>query len=64
MGFLEDVIETRAYRQAKAMVDAADTKEAAERLPKTRLFELVKEITGDLVKEWEEKQRRGALDDD
>lgn len=51
VGFLEDVIETRAYRQAKAMTDAADTPEAAKRLPTTPLFRLVQEIDRDLAAE-------------
>lgn len=51
VGFLEDVIETRAYRQAKAMTDAADTAEAVKRLPQTPLFKLVQEIDRDLAEE-------------
>jgi hypothetical protein len=51
VGFLEDVIEARAYRQAKAMTDAADTPDAAKRLPQTPLFKLVQEIDRDLAGE-------------
>lgn len=50
-GLLDDVLEAKAYRQVKAMVDAADTDAARERLPKTRLFLLVDEIDEELVLE-------------
>lgn len=43
-GVLEEVLEAKAYQQAKAMTDAADTGEARKRLPRTPLFELVSEI--------------------
>lgn len=39
-GWLEDIIEGRAYVQAKAAYDAADTAEARKRLPMTPLVAL------------------------
>lgn len=44
VGLLEEVLEARAYEQAKSMTDAADTSEARKRLPQTPLFEMVKDI--------------------
>lgn len=43
-GLLEEIIEMRAYARAKEMVDGATTADARKRLPRTPLFELVKEI--------------------
>lgn len=51
IGFLDDVIEVKAYRQAKAMVEAATTAEARKRLPKGPLIELVDEIEMELAEE-------------
>jgi len=50
-GWIEEVLEARAYEQAKAMTDAADTTEARKRLPTSRLFALVTEIEFDLAQE-------------
>jgi hypothetical protein len=59
VGWLDEVLEAKAYRSAKAMVDAADTKAAQERLPTTALYELVKEITEDLaIEEMELRKQR------
>jgi hypothetical protein len=55
VGYLEEVLEARAYEQAKAMTDAADSPEARKRLPKTELFQMVTEIEFDLVREAREK---------
>jgi predicted lipid carrier protein YhbT len=57
VGLLEEVLEAKAYRQAKEMVDAAKTEEAQKRLPKTSLFTLVKTIEIDLVEEWRREHR-------
>ncbi len=54
-GFLEEVIEARAYRSIKSVVEAADSKEARERLPTSRLYRLVEEIETDLILEWKAK---------
>jgi hypothetical protein len=51
IGFLEEVLEARAYRQAKQMTDAADTPDARKRLPKGGFFQLVPEIEAELVEE-------------
>jgi len=48
-GLLEEILEARAYDQAKAMTDAADTADARKRLPQTPLFDLVKAIEFDLA---------------
>lgn len=48
-GWIDEVLEAKAYRQAKSLVDAADTEDARKRLPSTPLFEVVKEITQDLA---------------
>ena len=48
-GFLEEVLEAGAYREAKARTDAADTKAAVKHLPTTRLYKLVQEIDRDLA---------------
>ncbi len=50
-GFLDEVLEARAYRQAKSMTDEADTPEARKRLPKTPLFKLVPVIERDIALE-------------
>lgn len=55
VGYLEELLEVKAYVQAFRMVDAADTKEAADRLPKDELVELAKEIALDLAQEWREQ---------
>jgi hypothetical protein len=51
VGLLDEILEAKAYRQAKAMTDAADTAEARQRLPKTDLFALVTEIEFELMQE-------------
>jgi hypothetical protein len=56
-GWLDEVLEAKAYRTAKSIVDAADTKEAKDRIPHTPLFSLVKEITQDVVLEEMERRR-------
>jgi hypothetical protein len=58
VGFLEEVLEARAYRQAKDMTEAADTPDARKRLPRTPLFELVPVIEGELYQEWRDSQNR------
>lgn len=50
-GWVQEVLEARAYRQAKHAMDAADTPEAAKRLPTTPLFQWVREIEEALVLE-------------
>jgi hypothetical protein len=48
VGLLSEVLEARAYRQAKAMREAAeqasDPAEAIKALPRTPIFALVSEI--------------------
>jgi hypothetical protein len=48
VGLLSDVLEARAYRQAKQMREAAEQSsnpsEAIKALPKSRMFDLVAEI--------------------
>ena len=51
VGFVQEVVEARAYRQAKHITDAVDTPEAAQRLPTTPLFQKVREIEEALVLE-------------
>lgn len=43
-GFLRDVLEAKSYRVAKGMVDDADTKEKAERLPDSPYIRLVHKV--------------------
>lgn len=49
MGLLEEVLEARAYRQAKAMVDGAKTHEAMKALPDTPFVMLAKVIDMELA---------------
>lgn len=51
VGLLDQVLEAKAYRHTKALVDAASTSEAKKRLPNTWLFALVDEIEGALAQE-------------
>lgn len=48
-GFLEELIEGRAYARYKAMLDAADSPQAFAALPDGPLMDLVKAITADLA---------------
>lgn len=50
-GYLARLLEVRAYRKAKGMVDAVDGEEAEKRLPRTPLIRLVKAITEELMLE-------------
>jgi hypothetical protein len=59
VGLLDEILEAKAYRQAKAMVEAADTAEARKRLPKTPLFALVDQIAFELVEEERKKKTDG-----
>jgi hypothetical protein len=52
----DEVLEARAYRQAKSMTDAAETAEARKALPDTPMFRLVSEI--DFLIAGEELARR------
>lgn len=61
-GFLEEMLEAMAYRQAKTMTDAADTREARQRLPDTPIYRLVTEIELRLAQE--ELDDRGSAHDD
>jgi len=51
VGLLTDALEAKAYRQAKAMTDAAETATARSQLPTTRLFRRVTEIEMTLAAE-------------
>ncbi len=57
VGLLDEVLEAKAYRQAKEMIDAATTEEAQKRLPKDGLFKMVKDIDLLLAEEWRKKHR-------
>jgi hypothetical protein len=59
VGMIDDMLEAKAYRQAKDMTDSADTADARKRLPKTPMFNLVKQIDMELAAEALEKARRG-----
>ncbi len=59
MGWVDEVLEAKAYRHAKAMVDAADTEDARRALPRTPLFQMVREIDMDLADEAMTKKRNG-----
>jgi hypothetical protein len=50
-GFLETIIEYRAYARAKAMVDAADTADARKRLPSSPLIGMAQEFDMRLAEE-------------
>lgn len=57
-GLLEEIIEARAYANAKRIVDSATTATARKRLPRDGLFGLVSEIEFGLArKAIAEKQR-------
>ena len=58
-GFLEEILEAKAYRKVKEMRDAADTQEARMRLPKTPLFLLASQIDMDLAAEALKKKTSG-----
>lgn len=58
VGFLDEVLEAKYYRQAYHMTQEADTAEAIQRLPKTPLFAMVKAITLALAGEEIEERRR------
>ena len=58
-GFFDEVLEAGAYRQAKQMVEAADSAEARKRLPQTTLFQLVPVIDF-AITEVETKKREGG----
>ena len=47
-GFLEEVIEIRAYAEAKRIYDAAENK---QQIPKGPIFDMVKRIDLELAKE-------------
>jgi hypothetical protein len=57
VGWVDEVLEANAYRHAKAMVDAADTEDARRWLPRTPLFQLVREIDMDLAADAMERKR-------
>jgi len=48
-GLLGDVLEAGAYKQARAMTEAAKTAEARKALPRTELFGLVQELRFELA---------------
>ena len=50
-GFLEQLLEYRHYAEAKRMLDAADTREAQERLPAHPLIELARVIEFEIAQE-------------
>jgi hypothetical protein len=56
VGLLDEVLEAKAYRQVKAMVDDADTPAARKRLPKIPMVGLVNEIEFALVNEARERK--------
>lgn len=56
VGLFGEVLEAKAYRDAKRMTDAADTEEARQRLPTTKIFQLVRTI--DLEQAAAELKRR------
>jgi len=60
-GLLDEILEVKAYKQAKSMTDAADTTEARKRLPDTPLFHLVSEIDMDLAAEEVAKRRQSVV---
>ena len=60
---LDEILEAKAYRQAKEMTDSADTAEARKRLPKTPLFALVREIDMAIAAEEMEKQKSSTVAD-
>ncbi len=49
VGALEEMLEAKAYRQAKDMVVAADSAEKRKRLPQNALFDLVQDIELELA---------------
>ena len=51
VGFMETVIEYRAYAQTKAMIDAADTPAARQRLPQTDMVQVAMAIDLELAQE-------------
>jgi len=51
VGYLEELLEVKAYVHAYHLTNAADTAEARKRLPTTPLFRLVTEIDFDLAEE-------------
>jgi hypothetical protein len=59
-GLLDEVLEAKAYREAKAMTDAAETTEARQRLPQTPLFALARTIEMALAREALEKKKAQA----
>ena len=51
VGFVEDVMEARAYARAKAVYESATTATAVAALPSSPLITLVREIEFALVQE-------------
>lgn len=51
MGFLDEIMEGRAYITAKGMTDAATSQAARMALPPGRMFELVTEIEFEIAAE-------------
>ena len=57
-----EVLEAGTYRQAVQMIDAAETREARERLPQTPLFALAHEIRGEwMLAEMQRRKREAGL---
>jgi hypothetical protein len=51
VGRVRRILEARHYKRAKALVDAAQTKEQVDRLPKSPLIRLVQEIDAEIAME-------------
>jgi hypothetical protein len=48
---MDEMLEARAYRQAKGLVDAARTPEAMKALPDTEFVQMAKRIEMELAQE-------------
>jgi len=57
VGMLDEILEAKGYMHVKALVDAADTAEAKQRLPDSPLVGLVRTIEFALAHEELEKRR-------
>ena len=58
IGYLEEMLEAKCYKQAYQMTEAADTAEARARLPKTPFFALVSDIDFALAEEERQKRKQ------
>ena len=50
-GVLGELLEARSYRRMKELYDAADTREAQQRLPASPLMDLIRTIDFELAKD-------------